>query len=217
MKTTGEKYLANKDASATDIAKMIRADIKAAVKIGKLPAAKYSVRTEYSSMSRSINVRLSEVNGSAFNPTWFVFNAAHPHAPGSSSPTRYAPKVDGALRTLEAIVDSYNYDNSDSQSDSFDVNFYSNVTFDVPNAVYESEKTAAIDTAKAMQVEADYIAREAAAGNPEVQALVQGHGERYKANVMPKTRHLSLVRTPLKPSTEFTDEDLDYLKRLGAM
>ena len=147
-KSYGSKYAANKDASTTDIAKMIRADIKAAVKSGELPKAKYSVRSDYYSMGSSINVRISNVPGPTFNAAWFVWNEANPYARGGSGPEeareRFAPKVTDALKKLEEIVDAYNYNGSDSSTDYYDVNFSGSVSAEYDEAVYKMEKAMAL-------------------------------------------------------------------------
>lgn len=59
IKQTGTKYAATSDLNTTQIAALVRADIKAAVKSGALPKASYSVRTSRYSMGSSITVGVS--------------------------------------------------------------------------------------------------------------------------------------------------------------
>lgn len=174
-KTIGSKYEAHKDASTTEIAKLVRADIKALVKSGKLPKVKYSVTSSYYSMGSSITVRFSGITP-AFNPAYLVWTKANPHksvthyAPEAAK-ERYSPLVVFTRETLEKILDAYNYNNSDSASDYHDSNFHGHVTFDSygpGDATYDAELAAALGK----EIESEYIAREVEAGNPEILALV---------------------------------------------
>ncbi len=221
--TVGSKYAANKDLSTTEIAKLVRADIKAAVKSGKLPrAAKVSVKTDYYSMGSAIRVRVSGITP-AFNPAWLVWTKKNPHLSFHSTPEaareRYSPLVVTTMATVEKIVASYNYDNSDSMTDYHDSNFHADVSFSSygpGDEGYEAELTEAL-----------YIDREVTAGNPEVVKLATEHVARYdeatiyeaavkaaaKNGIVPilAPRHLTLVKPePVEPA------HVAFLKYLGA-
>ncbi len=91
---TGSKYEQTKDLDIVAIAKLLRQDIKASVKEGRLPAVKYGVRIERYSMGQSIHISVGQ---------------------------ELTDEVKAAVRDL---ADAYNYDRSDPQSDYFCVRFY---------------------------------------------------------------------------------------------
>lgn len=120
-----------------EIAKLVRADIAAAIKAGKLPALKVSVRLERYSMGRSLHVTVTGVPAgfrvaNEANVKWSAENphlSASFHAPEEAR-SRYNEVATRALDTLNSIVAAYNWNRSDTQSDHFDVNFYAHVQFD---------------------------------------------------------------------------------------
>lgn len=116
----GSKY--NRDLDIAQIAKLVRADIKAAVKEGTLPKGfKASVRISRYSMGQSLNVTVKAAPGvTIMNP----LRLAHEESGSREVMTR-----DELLDTVKSIVDAYNYDGSDSQSDYYNVNFYGFVDF----------------------------------------------------------------------------------------
>lgn len=127
----GAKY--NRDLSTTEIAKLVRTDIKAAMKAGTLPKAKYSVRTEYYSGGSSLYVTISKVE----EPRFFLYNPARlehevrtPHATlGPDAQMLYSSVATALLKNVEALVNAYNHNGSDIMVDYFDVKFYEHVTF----------------------------------------------------------------------------------------
>lgn len=124
----GEKYAATKDLSRVEIAKLIRADIKAAVASGALPAAKYRVWTESYSGGSSIDVEIGAFwIANLFNPERLEREANNLGVCGHDRYSAAAMRVIGAVRS---IVAAYNYDGSDIASDYFHVRFYSSVDFD---------------------------------------------------------------------------------------
>lgn len=128
MTTTeyGSKYAATKHLSKTEIAKLIRSDIKAAVKAGKLPVAKYYVNTHYFAGGSSIDVRFAHVKEDGFvllNPERVRFDLDT----DSREFTRlniYSVRAEAIMSELKAISDAYNFDGSDTQTDYFHVRFY---------------------------------------------------------------------------------------------
>lgn len=133
-KFTGKKFTGFR--SAVDIAKDIRKDIKQAVKDGTLPAdLKVSVRSEYYAGGQSINIRWS----SASTPLFMVAchcmrNGAtyYSHTPEECHTGEWREytglsensKHEEIEKTLKSIGDSYNYDDSDPQSDYFSRLYY---------------------------------------------------------------------------------------------
>ncbi len=92
----------------TEIAKRVRADIKAAIKTGTLPAMKASVTVSRYAGGQSLNVKIKDC----------------PAMVGKLLNTKIASIKHGRLD-----VDEYNFDKSDTQSDYFHVNFYGHVDF----------------------------------------------------------------------------------------
>jgi hypothetical protein len=153
-KTYGEKYEAQQGLSTTEIAKLIRADIKTAVKDGTLPSTwKYSVKTEYFSGGSSIDVRVKNcadawmtcdgtVPGSKQmlpNGSWTARACSNMWCKGRNEP-EYAhaatehkvltEQAEAAKAVLQAIHNAYNHDGSESMVDYFDVNYYGTVNFE---------------------------------------------------------------------------------------
>jgi hypothetical protein len=122
-KFTGSKYVGGRD--ITEIAKLVRADIKAAIKGKLLPAIKTSVRIQRFSGGRSLSVKIT-----AF-PETFCAYVANCHL--SNQDSRYIVNSDELkqlLKDLKHILDSYNFDDSDTMTDYFHVNFYGSVDVD---------------------------------------------------------------------------------------
>lgn len=120
--STGARYEVTKNLRLTEIAALIREDIKAATKRGDLPRdLKISVKTRLYSGGGSIDV---EVTAAPF--------AIHDWAAVTESdlrPVPYLPDAWRVLTTLRTIWDAYNYDRSDMMSDHFDVRYYGTVGF----------------------------------------------------------------------------------------
>jgi len=114
---TGSKY--NKDMDVKDIAKLIRKDIKA-----QFPELKTSVRIERYSMGRSIDVY---VINAPFNPCNPDFDN---NVFGPERKPIYTIQGSKLLENLRGIVSQYNYDNSEIQTDYFDVNFHQDIKYD---------------------------------------------------------------------------------------
>ena len=99
-KFQGSKYDAN--ATAAENAKRIRADVKEAIKAGKLPKGiKVAVRTSTYSMGASIRVAIEEFpGGSILNPA-HVFSFALERFATCEFP-RYTRQVQEAIDTLSS-------------------------------------------------------------------------------------------------------------------
>lgn len=123
----GTKYEATAKLSLTDVAKLCRADIKAAVKAGTLPQGlKVSVRTDYYAGGASIRVAVTALPAGfpVLNAERVKVDHEDPHTfrPEYHYP-RYTPEATALLKTLAGIFDAYNFDNSDSMTDYFHTRF----------------------------------------------------------------------------------------------
>ena len=117
----GNKY--DEALGTTEIAKRIRADIKAAVKAGTLPAGiKVSVRTRHFAGGSSIDLDITAFPENTLNLAEVAAGEIAPlmlHRFGL-----YTSEAARALSELEAIMGAYNFDGSDTQTDYFHVKFY---------------------------------------------------------------------------------------------
>jgi hypothetical protein len=130
--TTGSKYEVTKDLDLAQVAKLVRADIKATQKAGFLPAGlECSVRISRYSMGQSLDVRITAAPFVVYVPEHQV--DANRDA-GVRCPFLTRSAV-AAFDVIEAIVEAYNRDRSDTQSDHFDVRFYGHVEFSISRAV----------------------------------------------------------------------------------
>ncbi|MFE8941169.1 hypothetical protein ACFYNX_27305 [Streptomyces sp. NPDC007872] len=137
----GDKYEQVKNMRLPDIAKLMRADIKIARKVGtksSTPGAlatvdplgdmpkeiKVSVTSEYFAGGGAIRMRVKDI------PLEWGFVQERDRW----GDMRWVPSVAFAavLTDLEVIHQAYNYDGSDSQVDYFHVNFYGSVDYERP-------------------------------------------------------------------------------------
>lgn len=109
---------------AADIAKRIRQDIKAMLPPGFKPSM-FTVRSSKYSMGQSIKIGVKEV------PEGFRLYESEA-IEDQYGDKRYPMTRDAValLKALKAIGNAYRYDNSDSQSDYFDTNFYFDAGYD---------------------------------------------------------------------------------------
>jgi len=125
----GNKY--DRSIGITEIAKLVRKDIKHAIKVGALPQLKASVRISRFAGGQSLSVYVKSFEHGVINPAFVKVQQDHPHDTKEWYWTpRFLPEAEQALKTLTAIVEAYNMDGSDVQSDYFCVNFYKTVDFD---------------------------------------------------------------------------------------
>jgi hypothetical protein len=123
----GSKY--DNTLTTTQIAKLIRADIRQAIKSGDIPKIKASVRTRYFAGGSSIDIAIKETSFPILNPI-YLDKYFRDEQINFNTTQRYTDQLNDVIRKLRAISTSYNHDGSESQVDYFDVNFYSNVSLD---------------------------------------------------------------------------------------
>lgn len=112
--------------STVEIAKLVRLDIKQAIKERQLPKGSYSVRTRSFAGGSSIDITIKDITIQVMNPQR-VF--AEVLDEGRSSEPRHTPEARQVIDILEGLLEAYNYDGSDLQTDYFHVNFYGSVRF----------------------------------------------------------------------------------------
>jgi hypothetical protein len=115
----GEEYEKTKNLSTSEIAQLIRKEIRE-----RFPKVKASVRTSYFSGGSSIDVRLRVL---PFNPITVDFDPKDNSYP---SKQRYTEECLALLRDIKAIGDKYRYNDSDGMIDYFSTNFYFDVALD---------------------------------------------------------------------------------------
>lgn len=118
-----------------EIAVRVRADIKAAIKDGRLPAFKVSVVTDYYSMGQSLDVKVKAVPAGYLVPNlanviWAKENPnTYPgHAP-SNARNRESDEARAHLAIIDGIVSEYHRNDSDMMTDYYSVNFAKRVDF----------------------------------------------------------------------------------------
>lgn len=140
----GKKYTPGM--STKDIAATLRAEVKAAIAKGDLPKGlKVSVRYRSFSGGSSIDLRVTAV------PAGFVIK--NPERVKHDLRTHYAytpdfhcpiftPEATALKDKLQGMMNAWNYDRSDIQTDYFDVKFYGHAEFsyDLTNAEEEAIK-----------------------------------------------------------------------------
>lgn len=124
----GAKY--DSSLGVVEIAKRIRADIKAAIAAGTIPAIKTSVRISRYSMGRSIDVTITEAPFEVLNPAWTEACKAGACVWDLDGISKYTDEATRVFEVVRQIRDDYNYDRSDSMTDYYDVNFGGSVSFD---------------------------------------------------------------------------------------
>jgi len=139
--TTGSQFEETRDLETKDIAKLIRADIKAAIKSGAFPKdmMRVSVRTELYSMGSAIHIGLKKVPSSwnLLNKAFFKCFKENPYGSMVDFPEhaqkRYSSEVTGILKALENIGNTYNRNEIDLEPTD-----YSNVRFHLHVGVDEN-------------------------------------------------------------------------------
>lgn len=118
----GTQYDASK--TTKTVAAEFRAAVRAMVKAGTLPDAKYSVRYSAYTGGRSIDVSVTPTHDVQdwLNIDWLDAHARQPHRHHDIA--MYSPFACAVIKTLEGMLGAHNHDGSDSQTDYYDVKFY---------------------------------------------------------------------------------------------
>lgn len=139
MKFVGSRYKETSNLNIAEIAKIIRADVRKAVKDGALPKGlEVSVRIERFAGGQSLDIRLKSLGeaGHILNPARVKLEHEDqkscpcvPYSPhnGIGRYTATATRVIGVLKDMK---DSFNYDDSDYSTDYFNTRFYGDVAVD---------------------------------------------------------------------------------------
>jgi len=124
-KFVGSKY--DPDLDVVEIAKRVRKDLKR-----EYPGCKFSVRIQRFSMGRSLDVTIKHTDFQVVNPDRVRFRVENPEwdYPRTNAPELYTTEGEALLKRVKEIVQAYNFDDSDSMSDYYRVNFSQNIEFD---------------------------------------------------------------------------------------
>lgn len=128
----GKNYQQTRDLPHTEVAKLIRQDVKKAIKAGKLPKdIKVSVRARWATHTPAIDVEITALPSTKLWEKVELPTGARPshigvheHASEEGKYWRRTGAEEKYLRVLTEIHDSYNMDRSDSMTDYFHVRYY---------------------------------------------------------------------------------------------
>jgi len=127
----GAKYEATRNLDITEIAKRMRADIKA---LNLRPGFKVAVRTQRYSGGQSIDIRVTALPDDfrVYSEARASWDKQFPNSyrPPLSVADQHSPEYNEVKAKLEAIHNAYNRDNSDSMTDYFDTRYYGSVNFE---------------------------------------------------------------------------------------
>lgn len=128
--TIGSKYAETQDLDIAEVAKLVRKDLKAAIKAGQLPTdAKFSVRIDRYSMGQSLDVRVTLLDRPARVAIDDPRSSVHNDPRYVDHPARLATtEAANITSTITAIIAAYNYDDSDHTTDYYHVRFSADVT-----------------------------------------------------------------------------------------
>lgn len=119
------------DLDIADIARLVRADVKAARATGMIPAdVKVSVRIDRYSMGQAIYVRATLPDRPARVTADDPRSVVHDRRDEYANTFAYTVEASNLSDTLRAIVNAYNWDDSDSQTDYFNSRFSASVTIE---------------------------------------------------------------------------------------
>ncbi|WP_432773872.1 hypothetical protein [Vibrio parahaemolyticus] len=121
---SGSIYDAENIGDVKTIASRVRSFLTQMKKAGRLPKdVVISVKKDsYNSLALRL-VGLPE-NVMLWNPEYLQFEIDNPNSTNSRGISFYTEEVNKLIEFVNAYVDQYNYNNSDSMTDYFDVNFY---------------------------------------------------------------------------------------------
>ena len=126
---SGNKYDRNLDIKT--IAKLVRTEL--AIEYPTTKGWKFSVKIERYAGGQSMNIFILSVPSDVFVYDALTYEAHFNTMNGEGGAwdaMRHTNQWKEIFASIEAIQNQYNYDNSDSQTDYFDVNFYGHVSLD---------------------------------------------------------------------------------------
>jgi len=132
----GAKY--DPSRSLTDIAKMIREEIKLLRKIGNLESdGAVAIPSPIADMAADIKVSVRQPHYGSIVVTlkgvpqeWGWMRGADPRDFWQQERWIHTPALQALIDELHALINAYNYDRSDAMVDHFDTNFYGRVDVD---------------------------------------------------------------------------------------
>ena len=149
--TYGPKY--DKTLSRVEIAERFRQDVKAAISSDALPKGlKLSVRTKGYSGGGSIDVTIKAVPAGFRILSLARLQEDATNRRGAAPEPWATPEARTLLDQLDKMLNAYNFDGSDIQSDYFNVRFYGGVEFDSRLTGAEREAFAASPPAPVLAV-----------------------------------------------------------------
>lgn len=123
----GSKYQETKDLDVKEIAKLVRKDIKEAIKKGFLPKMKTSVTIDRYSMGQSICVRVTEYSDQVLTDEYQAHRGDWTYM-RDNQVEKYMPQLKATVEALKNILQAYNQDSSDSMVDYYSVKFSGSVS-----------------------------------------------------------------------------------------
>lgn len=126
-KFVGAKY--DPQLSTKEIAARVRAEIKAEVAAGRLPAVKYGVRCHN---GREIEIEIGALPFDPIEPFYAACLVAevNVYRLPVGCRTQWTPEATAVHEAVEALLKAYAFDDSDIMTDYWNVNFYPRVHFD---------------------------------------------------------------------------------------
>lgn len=171
----GGRYDETKGMPTSEIAALMRQDIKGAIKNGELPPMDVSVAMDNSRTSSSINITVRRLkHGIPLATREYVEllgEDGQEKIVGRNVEVR-TPEAREILRRLQAIHDRYNFDNSDPQSDYFNVRYYGEARFSDDawrQSLYDMRAQLGIDKRRDAYIESSI--RAALLARPETKKL----------------------------------------------
>lgn len=121
-RTYNENY--DKSLTTADVAKIVRQKIAQLKKTGDLDKGyKFSIRSESFAGGSAIRASITAIpeGVTAYNSEYYD---AYNRGESTYSMTRFSAPVSVVSKMILALINSFNYDGSESMVDYFDVNFY---------------------------------------------------------------------------------------------
>ncbi len=122
--TSGSIYESEGIGDVKTIASRVRSFVRKMREAGQIPNdVKISVRKEH---HNSLRLSLTDLPDtvSLYNPAYLQFLIDNPESQPFTTIQRYSDEVTNLIEFVNSFVDQFNYNNSDTMTDYFDVNFY---------------------------------------------------------------------------------------------